>query len=158
MNIANPIPSVVSSISFSFLTTQDIRRISVKQIVNPVLLDDLNRPNVGGLYDPALGPCDRKDLYGKFVCFSITFVERSVSSCATCHLGYFHCPGHFGHIELPAPVYHPLFMVNTYNVLRGTCLYCHGFKPKRTMVRFEMNSYMELSNTWSIRFTNTLQS
>ena len=62
MNIANPIPSTVSSISFSFLTAQDIRRISVKQIVNPILLDDLNRPNIGGLYDPALGPSDRKDL------------------------------------------------------------------------------------------------
>jgi hypothetical protein len=34
----------------------------VKQIVNPVLLDDLNRPNIGGLYDPALGPSDRSDM------------------------------------------------------------------------------------------------
>jgi len=63
MNIAHSIPSAVSSISFSFLSTEDIRRISVKQIVNPVLLDDLNRPNIGGLYDPALGPSDRQDLY-----------------------------------------------------------------------------------------------
>lgn len=55
-------PSAVSSISFSFLSTEDIRRISVKQILNPVLLDDLNRPNVGGLYDPALGPSDRHDM------------------------------------------------------------------------------------------------
>lgn len=62
MNISQPISSTVQSISFSFLTSEDVRRISVKQIVNPVLLDDLNRPNVGGLYDPALGPSDRKDL------------------------------------------------------------------------------------------------
>ncbi|KAF8471484.1 beta and beta-prime subunits of DNA dependent RNA-polymerase [Gautieria morchelliformis] len=116
MVVANSIPSAVSSISFSFLTAQDIRRISVKQIVNPVLLDDLNHPNIGGLYDPALGPSDRKVL------------------CSTCHLGYFQCPGHFGHIELPAPVYHPLFMINMYNLLRGTCLYCHKFKPRHTVV------------------------
>jgi DNA-directed RNA polymerase I subunit RPA1 len=62
MNIAQSTPSTVTSIGFSFLTAQDIRRISAKQIVNPVLLDDLNRPNIGGLYDPALGPSDRSDM------------------------------------------------------------------------------------------------
>ncbi|KAF8842743.1 beta and beta-prime subunits of DNA dependent RNA-polymerase [Paxillus ammoniavirescens] len=116
MNVAVSVPSTVSSISFSFLSTEDIRRISVKQILNPVLLDDLNRPNAGGLYDPALGPSDRQDI------------------CATCHLNYFTCPGHYGHIELPSPVYHPLFMTNTYNVLRGTCLFCHRFKARRSVV------------------------
>lgn len=62
MNIAHSIPSTVAGISFSFLTSDDIRKISVKQIVNPVLLDDLNRPNTGGLYDPALGPTERSDV------------------------------------------------------------------------------------------------
>ena len=62
MNIANAIPSSVKSISFSFLTSEDIRRISVKQIVNPILFDDLNRPNVGGLYDPSLGAFDKGDM------------------------------------------------------------------------------------------------
>lgn len=63
MNIAHSVPATVSSISFSFLSTDDVRRISVKQIVNPVLLDDLNRPNSGGLYDPALGPSEKQDMY-----------------------------------------------------------------------------------------------
>ncbi|KAF5364049.1 hypothetical protein D9756_000358 [Leucocoprinus leucothites] len=116
MNIAHSLPSTVASIGFSFLTAQDIRRISVKQIVNPVLLDDLNRPNIGGLYDPALGPSDRSDI------------------CATCHLTYYTCPGHYGHIELPAPVFHPLFMGNMYNLLRGCCMFCHRFKMNRTML------------------------
>jgi DNA-directed RNA polymerase beta' subunit len=62
MNISSPVSSTVASVSFSFLSTQDVRRISVKTIVNPVLLDDLNRPNIGGLYDPALGPSDRQDM------------------------------------------------------------------------------------------------
>ncbi|KAG5648886.1 hypothetical protein DXG03_000235 [Asterophora parasitica] len=116
MNISHSLPSTVTGISFSFLSTEDIRRISVKQIVNPVLLDDLNRPNIGGLYDPALGPSDRSDI------------------CTTCRLTYFTCPGHFGHIELPAPVFHPLFMTNMYNLLRGTCLFCHRFKMSRTVL------------------------
>jgi hypothetical protein len=63
MNIAQSLPSTVSAISFSFLNAEEVRRISVKQIINPVLLDDLNRPNIGGLYDPALGPSDRQDMY-----------------------------------------------------------------------------------------------
>jgi hypothetical protein len=62
MDIAHPISSTVSSGSFSFLTTEDIRRISVKQITNPVLLDNLNQPNIGGLYDPALGPTAQRDM------------------------------------------------------------------------------------------------
>ncbi|KII94929.1 hypothetical protein PLICRDRAFT_169633 [Plicaturopsis crispa FD-325 SS-3] len=116
MNISHSVPSTVSSISFSFLSTEDIRRISVKQIVNPVLLDDLNRPNIGGLYDPELGPSDRQDI------------------CATCRLTYYTCPGHFGHIELPAPVFHPLFIVNMFNILRATCMYCHRFKMERSVL------------------------
>ncbi|KAF9653451.1 beta and beta-prime subunits of DNA dependent RNA-polymerase [Thelephora ganbajun] len=116
MNVSQSIPSTVQSISFSFLTTEDIRRVSVKQIINPTLLDDLNRPNLGGLYDPALGPSDRNDL------------------CKSCHASYDSCPGHFGHIELPAPVFHPLFMVNMFNLLRATCLFCHHFKAKRVEV------------------------
>ncbi|KAH8094813.1 beta and beta-prime subunits of DNA dependent RNA-polymerase [Cristinia sonorae] len=113
MNISHSVPGTVSSISFSFLSTQDVRRISVKQIVNPVLLDDLNRPNIGGLYDPALGPSEKQDI------------------CSTCRLTYFTCPGHFGHIELPVPVFHPLFMGKMYDLLRGTCLFCHRFKISR---------------------------
>ena len=31
-----------------------------------------------------------------------------VRSCTTCKLSAVHCPGHFGHIELPLPVYNPL--------------------------------------------------
>ncbi|KAF7352593.1 DNA-directed RNA polymerase subunit [Mycena venus] len=116
MNIAHSLPSTVSGISFSFLTAEDVRRISVKQIVNVNLLDDLNRPNIGGLYDPALGPTDRQDI------------------CATCRLTYYTCPGHFGHIELPAPVFHPLFMGNMYNLLRDTCLFCHRFKISRPVL------------------------
>ncbi|GBE80006.1 DNA-directed RNA polymerase I subunit rpa1 [Sparassis crispa] len=116
MNIAQTVPATVSSISFSFLSADDVRRISVQKIVNPVLLDDLNRPTIGGLYDPALGPSDRSDI------------------CATCRLTYFTCPGHFGHIELPAPVFHPLFMTNMYHLLRGVCLFCHRFKVDRSVL------------------------
>ncbi|KAL8286881.1 hypothetical protein RQP46_003887 [Phenoliferia psychrophenolica] len=109
MDVAQPISSSISSISFAYLHSDDIRRISVKQVVNPVLFDNLNNPNAGGMYDPAFGPQARGDI------------------CATCRLSSFDCPGHFGHIELPMPVFHPLYMTNAFQLLRGTCTYCHHF-------------------------------
>ena len=133
MNISLPVPSTVQSVSFSVLTTEDVRRISVKQITNPVLLDDLNRPNLGGLYDPTLGPVYKQDM-----CVNSSYLCECVShyldSCVTCRQTYFSCPGHFGHIELPAPVFHPLFMNHMYNLLRATCLFCHHFKLPRPEV------------------------
>ncbi|KAF8272487.1 RNA polymerase I largest subunit [Lactarius quietus] len=119
MNGSLAVPSVIQSVSFSVLTTEDVRRISVKQITNPVLLDDLNRPNVGGLYDPALGPVYKQDI------------------CVTCRQTYFSCPGHFGHIDLPAPVFHPLFINHMYILLRATCLFCHHFKlPRAELLKY----------------------
>lgn len=56
-------------------------------------------------------------------------------SCSTCHLTSFECPGHFGHIELPAPVFHPLYMVQAFQLLRGTCTYCHRFLVGEIQVR-----------------------
>jgi DNA-directed RNA polymerase beta' subunit len=75
MNISHSLPSTVAGISFSFLTSEDVRRISVKQIVNPILLDDLNRPNIGGLYDPGLGPVERSDVC---VCKLASHVQRLI--------------------------------------------------------------------------------
>lgn len=62
MNISHSIPSSITSVSFSFLSSADVKRISVKQIVNPVIFDSLNNPNPGGLYDMCLGPSTSQDL------------------------------------------------------------------------------------------------
>lgn len=119
MNINNCIPAAVNSVGFTFLSTQDVRRISVKQITNPQLFDALNNPNLGGLYDPHLGPITHKDI------------------CATCKLDKADCPGHYGHIELPLPVYNPLFFPHLFILLRGLCVYCHHFKlSRRDVVRY----------------------
>ena len=62
MNTAHSLHSEVSSLSFSFLTSEDIRSISVKKIDKSILLDDFNLPTKGGLYDPKLGPMSNKDM------------------------------------------------------------------------------------------------
>jgi DNA-directed RNA polymerase I subunit RPA1 len=74
MDIAHSLHSEVTSISFSFLSTDDIKAISVKKIDNPVLLDNLNLPNRGGLYDPQLGPMSSRDM-----CVILLLVGRSLS-------------------------------------------------------------------------------
>lgn len=53
-----------------------------------------HKPKLGGLMDPRLGTIDRN------------------FKCQTCGEGMSECPGHFGHIELARPVFHP-----------GTCIF-----------------------------------
>lgn len=96
-----------SSMRFVTYTAEEIRSISCKRITNPNTFDHLLHPNSDGLYDPALGPCDKQEL------------------CGTCGLNYVHCPGHLGHIALPLPVFHPIFFPALYQLLRTSCFNCH---------------------------------
>jgi DNA-directed RNA polymerase I subunit RPA1 len=63
MDIAHSINSQAAGLSFSFLTSDDVKAISVKKIDNPLLLDNLGLPTRGGLYDPKLGPMSARDVY-----------------------------------------------------------------------------------------------
>lgn len=55
MNISQPIASYIGSVDFGYLSSEDIRAHSVKQIQNPTTFDTLLHPVPGGLYDAALG-------------------------------------------------------------------------------------------------------
>ncbi|CAG8523131.1 6584_t:CDS:10 [Ambispora gerdemannii] len=109
MNISHPFGTEIHSVSFSCYSPEEIRKLSVKQITHSELFDNLNQPTKDGLYDLALGPFDRGYV------------------CHTCLLDYFSCPGHFGHIELPCPVYNALFFPHMYTLLKSICLDCHRF-------------------------------
>ncbi|CAM0140636.1 hypothetical protein VKS41_006661 [Umbelopsis sp. WA50703] len=113
MNISQPVGSEIDSVSFSFYDAAEIRKISVKQIVNPIIMDTMGHPTKGGLYDPALGPYSKRHI------------------CGTCSQDHFNCPGHFGHIELPVPAYNPIFFDNLYANLRAKCFYCHHYRMNR---------------------------
>ncbi|KAJ1923261.1 hypothetical protein IWQ60_005983 [Tieghemiomyces parasiticus] len=110
MNIAQPTTSQIGGVSFTLFNSKDVRELSVQQIVDPRALNDLGTPNLGGLYDPHLGPLDRGDV------------------CATCSLDDLSCPGHFGHIELAATVIHPLLLEDVYGLIRACCMYCHHLR------------------------------
>jgi len=55
MNISQPVPSAIGSVDFGFLSSSEIKSLSVKKIENPTTFDTLLHPVPGGLYDPALG-------------------------------------------------------------------------------------------------------
>ncbi|KAL1887428.1 hypothetical protein Sste5346_010223 [Sporothrix stenoceras] len=118
MNVSQPVASSVESVEFTFLSTDEIRAASVRRIENDSTFDTLLNPVPGGLYDPALG-------------------SWGDSLCTTCNLGQSLCPGHAGHIDLPVPVYHPVFMDQVLRLLRAECIYCHHFRlPPKEINRY----------------------
>ena len=50
----------ILGILISFMTDEEVRQHSFMKITNPNLLDSVERPIPGGLYDPALGPLDER--------------------------------------------------------------------------------------------------
>ena len=102
----------IQAVNFVAHTSEEIKALAVKQITNPETYDQLLHPNYYGLYDPALGPNDKD--------------ER----CDTCGMNSLKCPGHFGYIELPLPVYHPMFFQLMIKILRGSCMKCHRLISK----------------------------
>merc|ERR1719312_2344840 len=86
---------------------EEIRRMSVTEggIKYPEVYER-GRPKLGGLMDPRQGAVDR------------------ASRCQTCAGNMTECPGHFGHIDLAKPVFHPGFLTKTMKMLRCVCFYC----------------------------------
>lgn len=63
---------------------------SVAKVEHPEVMDETtHRPKIGGLMDPRMGTIDRN------------------FKCQTCGEGMSECSGHFGHVELARPVFHP---------------------------------------------------
>ena len=99
----------LSGLVFNFYNSQEILKLSVKEITNPQSLDRLLNPIQNGLYDLALGPLDKNDI------------------CFTCSLDYLSCPGHFGHINLVLPVFNPVFFKELIKLMRMSCISCCYF-------------------------------
>lgn len=109
--------AAVENVRFSFMRDEEVRRHSVVKITNPTLLDSLDRPTPGGLYDPAMGPLDEH------------------SRCRFCSRRSYYCPGHCGHIELVSTAYNPLMFNLLYNLLQKTCFNCFRFRSGRQEVK-----------------------
>ncbi|KAL9118312.1 MAG: hypothetical protein Q9187_005144, partial [Circinaria calcarea] len=97
----------IQEIQFGLLSPEEIKNMSVAHIEYPETMDEQKqRPRELGLNDPKLGSIDR------------------AFKCATCDENMSECPGHFGHIELAVPVYHPGFMTKIKKVLEIVCHNC----------------------------------
>lgn len=107
-----PISDRLAGVSFGFYTDDEVKKLSVQQIVDPVAFDHLNNPTKKGLHDKKLGvsPFDHK------------------SACPTCGMTVNHCPGHVGHIELAAPIYNPYLFKDAYKLLKAKCFGCHRIR------------------------------
>ncbi|KAK1755281.1 RNA polymerase II largest subunit [Echria macrotheca] len=97
----------VREIQFGLLSPEEIKGMSVCHIVYPETMDETRtKPRDGGLNDPLLGSIDRQ------------------FKCKTCTENMAECPGHFGHIELAKPVYHPGFIKRVKKLLEIVCHNC----------------------------------
>lgn len=104
----------VDSVQFDTYDPATVRRISDLQITEPVAYDNLSTPIKGGLHDPHLGV----SAYDKF------------TTCAYCGQDSDNCPGHFGHIDLAAPVYNPFHCKTIHRLLNAKCFNCHKLKMR----------------------------
>ena len=96
----------IERVQFHVLSTDEIRKQSVVEIVEPVLLVR-GLPAPGGLCDARMGVAHDRRLL-----------------CTTCGRDVVSCPGHYGHIELPFPMYHSIFLEPTLKTLRSVCFMC----------------------------------
>lgn len=97
----------IKRIQFGILSPEEVKRMSVTEggIKYPEIYEN-GRPKMGGLMDPRQGVIDR------------------ASRCQSCAGTMTECPGHFGHIELAKPVFHPGFLNKILKTLRCVCFYC----------------------------------
>ncbi|MEM1669123.1 MAG: DNA-directed RNA polymerase subunit A' [Candidatus Methanomethylicaceae archaeon] len=96
----------IRSIKFGILSPEEIRKMSVVNIVTADTYDEDGLPIDGGLMDRRLG------------------VIEPGQKCQTCGNRVGQCPGHFGHIELARPVVHAGFAKTIFIILKSTCWNC----------------------------------
>ncbi|KAI0473760.1 DNA-directed RNA polymerase II subunit RPB1 [Xylariaceae sp. FL0804] len=97
----------VEEIQFGLLSPEEVKNMSSAHIMYPETMDETRtKPRQNGLNDPRLGSVDRQ------------------FKCATCMENMSECPGHFGHIELAKPVYHPGFIKKVKKILEIVCHNC----------------------------------
>ncbi|RYP54792.1 hypothetical protein DL768_000520 [Monosporascus sp. mg162] len=109
----------VEEIQFGLLSPEEIKNMSVCRIKYPETMDETRtKPREDGLNDPRLGSVDRQ------------------FKCGTCGESMSECPGHFGHIELAKPVYHPGFIKKVKKILEVVCHNCSKVLDDRSTPEF----------------------
>ncbi|OIR56410.1 MAG: DNA-directed RNA polymerase I subunit RPA1, partial [Amphiamblys sp. WSBS2006] len=106
MDVSFQATEKIRKLTFGFADKDDIRKLSVVRVFRSESFDGLGSNIKNGLYDLAMGPTDFH------------------SVCTTCGKGFRDCTGHFGHIELPLPVYNPMLEDILRKVAKMVCVEC----------------------------------
>src|SRR6056297_2788636 len=99
-------PKEIGGIQFGLMDPETYRDMSATKVITADTYDDDGYPIDMGLMDPRLGVIDPG------------------LECRTCGSHSGSCNGHFGHIELAAPVIHVGFTKLIRRLLRSTCREC----------------------------------
>ena len=108
----------IVSIDFSIFRNKDVKLYSAVS-GDPFGIDlaesyENFEPKKGGLVDLRMGTCS---LY---------------LPCTTCGMNQEKCPGHFGHTELAAPVFHFGFLNHLKNIMQCVCLKCSNLLVEKS--------------------------
>ena len=114
-------PKQLGGIDFGLMDPETYRDISATKVITADTYDDDGYPIDMGLMDPRLGVIDPG------------------LECRMCGQHSGSCPGHFGHIELAAPVIHVGFTTLIRRLLRATCREC----GRLTLTEMEMEEYRD---------------
>lgn len=115
--------SEILGIQWSCLNTAQLRALSVTEITKPAAKDGGGSDDrTGTPYDPRLGE------------------QRNRIPCGTCGKLNVECSGHFGHIELPIPVYNLCFLDTTVKLLQSICISCS--KPRMKPEFIKMHGFI----------------
>jgi len=137
---------MVERIVFDTLDDDDIRQMSVCRVSNKQAWNDkVDAPVSAGPLDYQMGfstpsvrdaqgrplPCD--------TCGGVALSSTVYSYAQRLDSADYDCVGHFGHIELPLPVYTPMTLQPLVYLLRSLCFWCgqslvHGVNRGRTMM------------------------
>jgi len=100
--------SKIEYTQWGILSDEQWKKYSVVNVTKPTPKDYSseveNRTNTP--YDPRMGE------------------QREFAKCNTCFKTSMTCPGHFGHITLPFPVYNRVFTMMTIKLLQCVCTHC----------------------------------
>ncbi len=119
------VPKRIGKIRFGLISPQEYRKMSVVKIITADTYDDDGFPIEMGLMDPRLGVIDPG------------------LRCRSCGGRPGECPGHFGHIDLIAPVIHVGFAKLIRKLLRAICRDC----SRLMLLDKEKHMYLEQIQT-----------
>jgi DNA-directed RNA polymerase II subunit RPB1 len=96
----------INGVQFGVYSPDVILKKSVVNINVETYYDSNGEPRIGGLFDPRMG-----------------YIEPR-RKCKTCNQTYINCPGHFGHIELPKPVFNLQYEDAIVKIMQCVCIKC----------------------------------